>query len=77
MSSGICLSNSEHLWERDTFSPVEEVERRTPSRALKVRVVFFCVTSMDLITTIVRPALLVNLSLMLALTEDWLMERGS
>jgi len=58
------------LWESETFSPVEDVERRTPSRALKVIVVFFCVTSMDLITTMVFPALLVKRSLMFAFTED-------
>ena len=75
---GICLSNSPHLCERATRSPVSGSNvRKTPSSCLKVALILRCVTSMLRTTTMVWPARDVKRSLILALTVVWPILLGS
>lgn len=72
------LSSSVHLCDMVTRSPVSlSTVRTVPSRALKLAVVFFWVTSMLLATTMDDPSVLVNLNLILALTLLCPMDLGS
>ena len=78
LTIGTLLSSSVHLWDIVTRSPVSLFTVRiVPSRALKLAVVFFWVTSMDLATTMDNPSVLVNLNLMLPFTLVWPIDLGS